>query len=44
MKIQLSVLLDSMDTLKFAMWLEFSSLLKALTYTPYPMGNVNRLL
>lgn len=32
-----------MDTLKSAMWLEFLLLLKALIYTPYPMGNVNRL-
>lgn len=44
MEIQLSVLLDSMDTLKFAIWLEFSSLLKPLIYTPYYMGNVDRLL
>lgn len=44
MKIQLSVLLDSLDTLKFAIWLEFSSLLKPLIYIPYAMGNLDRLL
>lgn len=44
MKIQLSVLLDSLDTLKFSICLEFSSLLKPLIYTPYTMGNVDRLL
>lgn len=38
----LSVLLDSMGTLKFAIWLEFSSLLRPLIYTLYPMKNVRK--
>lgn len=33
-----------MDTLKLVIWLEFSSLLKPLIYTLYPMVNMDRLL
>lgn len=42
MKIILSVLLDSMGTLKFAICVEFSSLLRPLIYTFYPMKNVEK--
>lgn len=41
-KTVLSVLLDSMGILKFAIWLEFSSLLRPLIYTLYPMKNVRK--